>query len=70
MEIYFPDELVFTISWSNTLKPQANIGLGMKALLLLGPLFVLFNTVKGNTEIINFQATEGLGVDLEFTNAW
>jgi hypothetical protein len=42
----------------------------MKAFLLLGSLFVFLNTVKGNTEIVNFQATEGLGVDLEFTNAW
>jgi hypothetical protein len=49
---------------------QTNIGLGMKAFLLLGSLLVSLNAVEGNTEIVNFQATEGLGVDLEFTNAW
>lgn len=47
-----------------------NIGLGMNAFLLLGSLLVFLNAVEGNTEIVNFQATEGLGVDLEFTNAW
>lgn len=55
------------ISCSTTM---ANIGLCMKAFLLLGSLFIFLHTVKGNTEIINFQATEDLGVDLEFTNAW
>jgi hypothetical protein len=42
----------------------------MKVFLLLGSLLVFLNAVEGNTEIVNFQATEGLGVDLEFTNAW
>ncbi|KIM35632.1 hypothetical protein M413DRAFT_347306 [Hebeloma cylindrosporum] len=42
----------------------------MKAFLLLGSLLVFLNAVKGNTEIVNFQAQEVLAVDLDFTDAW